>query len=153
MRAHARHTQSLAETVLVWVFTGVVVLGAAAVFVRPPAALVSVSRPAGLQTLELAVRGDGANEVGGVRDRSLSGIPVLCHHYLRGKTTPIGFVRILGALFFNLPLLDDMDTWTQTAASFDAEMAYLKESGYETVDLTDVVAWQRGSASSQRSPW
>jgi peptidoglycan/xylan/chitin deacetylase (PgdA/CDA1 family) len=76
--------------------------------------------------------------------RSSSGVPVLCHHYLRAKTTPRVFARILGALFLNLPLLGDMDVWTQTTEMFDAQMGYLKREGYTTVDFADVVAWRRG---------
>jgi peptidoglycan/xylan/chitin deacetylase (PgdA/CDA1 family) len=76
--------------------------------------------------------------------RVVSGVPVLCYHYLRAKTTPRGFARILGALFLNLPLLGDMDVWTQSEAMFDAQMEYLKREGYTTVDLADVLAWRRG---------
>jgi peptidoglycan/xylan/chitin deacetylase (PgdA/CDA1 family) len=77
-------------------------------------------------------------------DDDSPGVPVLCHHYLRPETTPRQFVKILGALFLNLPLLEDMDVWTQTAGVFDAQMAYLEREGYETVDLDDVAAWRDG---------
>ena len=73
------------------------------------------------------------------------GIPVLCHHFLRKNTGPLEAIRILGALFFNLPLLDDMDVWTQTVGAFEKQMRYLHEQGFQSVDLDDMVAWQEGS--------
>jgi peptidoglycan/xylan/chitin deacetylase (PgdA/CDA1 family) len=72
------------------------------------------------------------------------GVPVLCHHYLRESTTPVGFAKILGALFFNLPLLGNMDVWTQSSSTFERQIEYLAENGYEAVGLDELVAWQRG---------
>lgn len=72
------------------------------------------------------------------------GIPILSYHYLRRRTGLLRFARILGALAFNLPLLDDMGIWTQTTAEFDRELRYLHDAGYETVDLEDLAAWRRG---------
>jgi peptidoglycan/xylan/chitin deacetylase (PgdA/CDA1 family) len=71
-------------------------------------------------------------------------VPVLCHHFFRENTSPFGLVKILGALFLNLPLIDNMDVWNQTAASFEKQMAYLSEQGYVTVGLDDLVAWRFG---------
>lgn len=111
--------------------------------VRPPGsrAAAPVSTAAGAAHGDSDAAGD-PDTVGDARFQS--GVPVICHHYLRANTTPRGFARILGALFLNLPLLGDMDVWTQTAAMFDAQMAYLKREGFTTVDLSDVVAWRRG---------
>ncbi|UCG51989.1 MAG: polysaccharide deacetylase family protein [Candidatus Latescibacterota bacterium] len=81
-----------------------------------------------------------------------TGVPVLCYHYLRAETTPLRFVKILGALFLNLPLLEDMDVWTQTASSFDRQMTYLKKHGYESVDLSDLYDWQRGRKKLPSKP-
>jgi peptidoglycan/xylan/chitin deacetylase (PgdA/CDA1 family) len=83
---------------------------------------------------------------------SSTGVPVLCYHYLREKTTPLQFFKILGALFLNLPLLDNMDLWTQTAPAFEKQMAYLKNEGYESVDLGDLARWRRGQAVLPRKP-
>ncbi len=56
----------------------------------------------------------------------------------------VGFVKILGALFLNLPLLGNVDVWTQSACSFEKQLAYLAENGYESVGLDKLIAWQRG---------
>jgi peptidoglycan/xylan/chitin deacetylase (PgdA/CDA1 family) len=71
-------------------------------------------------------------------------IPVLCHHFLRDNTSPFEVVKILGALFLNLPLLDNMDVWTQTASAFEKQIVYLKKQGYTAVDMDDLVAWRAG---------
>ncbi len=78
-------------------------------------------------------------------DIERDGIPVLCHHFLRENSGPLLTLRILGALFLNLPLLDDMDVWTQTVDAFERQMQYLHEQGYRSIDLDDVIAWQEGS--------
>ena len=70
-------------------------------------------------------------------------VPILCYHYFRAKTTPFQFAKILGALFLNLPLLGDMNVWTQTATSFESQLSYLRKEGYESIDLDDLVMWQR----------
>jgi peptidoglycan/xylan/chitin deacetylase (PgdA/CDA1 family) len=85
-------------------------------------------------------------------DSTQAGIPVLCHHYFRGRTTPAQVFRILGALFLNLPLLDDMDVWTQSSEVFEAQMEYLSREGYESVGLEDVAAWQRGAGTLPPKP-
>lgn len=85
-------------------------------------------------------------------DADSPAVPILCHHYFRSKTTPFQFVKILGALFLNLPLLDDMDVWTQTSTSFENQLSYLKSEGYESIDLDDLVAWQRGAKELPLKP-
>jgi peptidoglycan/xylan/chitin deacetylase (PgdA/CDA1 family) len=85
-------------------------------------------------------------------DADSPAVPILCHHYFRAKTTPFQFVKILGALFLNLPLLGDMDVWTQTSTSFENQLSYLKSEGYESIDLDDLVAWQRGVKELPRKP-
>jgi peptidoglycan/xylan/chitin deacetylase (PgdA/CDA1 family) len=79
-----------------------------------------------------------------LEQRNATVVPVLCHHFLRENTNPFELIRILGALFLNLPLLNDMDVWTQTASSFDQQLAYLKKHEYVSVDLDDLVAWRFG---------
>jgi peptidoglycan/xylan/chitin deacetylase (PgdA/CDA1 family) len=78
-------------------------------------------------------------------DENARGVPVLVHHYFRANTTPLQFIKILGALFLNLPLLGDMDVWTQTADSFENQLEYLKSEGYVSIGLDDLVMWQRGA--------
>jgi peptidoglycan/xylan/chitin deacetylase (PgdA/CDA1 family) len=78
-------------------------------------------------------------------DANSRAVPILCHHYFRANTTPLQFVKILGALFLNLPLLDDMDVWTQTAASFENQLSYLASEGYASISLEDLVLWQMGA--------
>ncbi|MCK4774793.1 MAG: hypothetical protein KAT30_08400, partial [Candidatus Krumholzibacteria bacterium] len=57
-------------------------------------------------------------------DYTTEGVPVFCHHFLRQNTSAFEVVKILGALFLNLPLLDNMDVWTQTASAFEKEIVY-----------------------------
>ena len=78
-------------------------------------------------------------------DANSRAVPILCHHYFRANTTPLQFVKILGALFLNLPLLGDMDLWTQTAASFENQLSYLASEGYASIGLEDLVLWQMGA--------
>ncbi|UCH84787.1 MAG: polysaccharide deacetylase family protein [Candidatus Latescibacterota bacterium] len=80
------------------------------------------------------------------------GVPVLCYHYLREDTTPLQFAKILGALILNMPLIDNMDLWTQTASAFDKQMAFLKSEGYQTVGLGDLDRWRRGLATLPPKP-
>jgi|GEM_PF-5024718 len=76
------------------------------------------------------------------RDRT--GIPVLCYHYLREKTGPLRFAKIVGALLLNLPLIGDMETWTMNASAFRNQMEYLKTEGYDVIGLDDLSEWRRG---------
>jgi peptidoglycan/xylan/chitin deacetylase (PgdA/CDA1 family) len=71
-------------------------------------------------------------------------VPILCHHYIRPNTTPFEVVRILGALFLNLPVLGSMDVWTQTKNEFEKQMTYLYENDYTTIDLDQLAAWRLG---------
>ncbi|MDH3217705.1 MAG: polysaccharide deacetylase family protein [Candidatus Krumholzibacteria bacterium] len=77
-------------------------------------------------------------------------VPVLCHHFLREDTDALRLLKILGALFLNLPVLKDMDVWTQTASEFEKQIVYLKERGYVSVDLDDLLAWQVGRETLPR---
>lgn len=71
-------------------------------------------------------------------------VPVFCYHFIRTQTTPFEFLRILGGLLFNLPLLSDMDIWTQSRSEFEREMRHLHKEGYTSVDLGQLDAWRRG---------
>lgn len=75
---------------------------------------------------------------------SAESVPVVCHHFFREDIAPFEVYRIVGALFLNLPLIDDMNVWTQTRSSFEKQIRYLKEHGYTTVSLDDLVAWRSG---------
>lgn len=80
------------------------------------------------------------------------GVPVLCYHFLRENTGTLQFIRILGSLFLNLPLLSDLEVWTQTRDTFDHQMAYLKREGYETIGMRELVAWRHGLGDLPRKP-
>lgn len=71
-------------------------------------------------------------------------VPVFCHHFLRGDPTPVEFFRIIGGLFFSLPLLSDMDIWTQSKREFEREMRHLHDEGYTAVTMGELAAWRRG---------
>jgi peptidoglycan/xylan/chitin deacetylase (PgdA/CDA1 family) len=71
-------------------------------------------------------------------------VPVLCHHFLRQRLDPFQFIRIAGALLLNLPVIENMDVWTQTVSSFEKQVAWLKENGYEAIDLRDVCEYRQG---------
>ena len=80
------------------------------------------------------------------------GVPVLCYHFLRENTGPIQFLRIMGSLLLNLPLLSDLEVWTQTESTFDQQMRYLKENGYETIGMRELIAWRHGLGELPRRP-
>ena len=91
-----------------------------------------------------------SNEIGSLPPLSEddgTGVAVLCHHYLRGATTPLQFGRILGALILQLPIIRDMGLWTQTASGFEMQMQYLKVNGYESITLDELFEWQHGLRS------
>ncbi len=144
MSHSSRSYRVLGEALLVGVVSAAIFLAALAVIsgLSSPRGSVGTSSKSRVESHGTML--DGARSPAAVDDSSSPGVPVLCHHYLRSKTTPRQFVKILGALFLNLPLLEDMDVWTQSATVFDAQMAYLEREGYETVDLNDVVAWRHG---------
>jgi peptidoglycan/xylan/chitin deacetylase (PgdA/CDA1 family) len=71
-------------------------------------------------------------------------VPILCHHYIRRDAQPLELVKILGALFLNLPVLGNMDVWTQTESAFAKQMAYLDRHGYTTIGMDDLAAWRSG---------
>ena len=71
-------------------------------------------------------------------------IPVLCYHYIRGKSDPIRLVRVFGYVVLSLPLLDDSELWTTSAHGFTRQMEYLAQRGYHTVTLDELNEWQMG---------
>lgn len=84
------------------------------------------------------------DQIGALGKLDQDGVPVLCYHYLRNNITPFGALKALGALCLSIPLVRDMDLWTLTRSNFERQMSILKENGYESIGLDDVVAWQRG---------
>jgi peptidoglycan/xylan/chitin deacetylase (PgdA/CDA1 family) len=71
-------------------------------------------------------------------------VPVLCYHYLRGKSNPWRLIRVFGYVVLSLPLLDDSELWTTSVTEFERHMAYLKARGYHTVTLDELHEWQMG---------
>lgn len=71
-------------------------------------------------------------------------VPVLCYHYIRGKSDPIRLVRVFGYVVLSLPLLDDSELWTTSAGGFERQMEYLVQRGYHTVTLDELNEWQQG---------
>lgn len=71
-------------------------------------------------------------------------VPVLCYHYIRGKSDPIRLVRVFGYVVLSLPLLDDSELWTTSARGFERQMEYLAQRGYHTVTLDELNEWQLG---------
>ncbi len=137
--------RTLAQCVAVGLVSAVIYLAGFAAVTHPP---LSADRP-GSAPFSAPAFARGPNVW---YDSTQAGIPVLCHHYFRGQTTPTQVFRILGALFFNLPLLDGMDVWTQSSKVFEAQMEYLAREGYESVGLEDVAAWQRGTGTLPPKP-
>jgi peptidoglycan/xylan/chitin deacetylase (PgdA/CDA1 family) len=71
-------------------------------------------------------------------------VPVLCYHYLRGKSDPLRLLRVFGYVVLSLPLLNDTDVWTTSASEFERQLEYLKARGYQTVTLDELHEWQMG---------
>jgi peptidoglycan/xylan/chitin deacetylase (PgdA/CDA1 family) len=78
------------------------------------------------------------------------GVPVLCYHYFRPGFTLGRLVRVLGAVFLNLPTIPDKDFWTTTVPTFEQHMRYLHENGYEAIDLGELADWMDGHGSIPR---
>ena len=133
----------LTRALLVGVLSAVIFLAALMVMTKPRETEIANAPSITPYPRALTENRNGSVTYDVIYDENATGVPILCHHYIRPRTTPFGFVKILGALFLNLPLLGDMDVWTQTTSSFERQMAYLRDNGYESVDLADVVAWQR----------
>ncbi len=66
------------------------------------------------------------------------GVPILCYHYLRGRTGPVYLLRVLGAVLFNLPTLKEREYWTTPAELFARHMEWLADNGYTTIDLDEL---------------
>jgi len=79
-------------------------------------------------------------------------VPVLCYHYLRGNTGPLRILRVLGYVVLSLPLIDDNETWTISAGTFEKHMRWLTEHGYHSVSLDDVARWKAGLQELPRKP-
>jgi peptidoglycan/xylan/chitin deacetylase (PgdA/CDA1 family) len=71
-------------------------------------------------------------------------VPILCYHYIRGKSDPIRLVRVFGYVVLSLPLLDNSELWTTSAGGFTRQMEYLAQRGYNTVTLDEINEWQMG---------
>jgi len=72
------------------------------------------------------------------------GVPILCYHYLRGTPGPVYFVRVLGAVLFNLPTLKEREYWTTPANAFQRQLAWLSEHGYTTISLDELAEILQG---------
>ena len=79
-------------------------------------------------------------------------VPVLCYHYIRGKSDPIRLVRVFGYVVLSLPLLDNSELWTTSARGFEQQMEYLAQRGYHAVTLDEVNEWQLGLRSLPPNP-
>ena len=87
--------------------------------------------------------GDSSGETP-VVDVSSGGIPIITYHYFREGNTPGRTLRSIGAVLFNLPLISPMDYWSVTEGTFERHLAYLKENGYRTVTMNEVLDHMRG---------
>jgi peptidoglycan/xylan/chitin deacetylase (PgdA/CDA1 family) len=87
-----------------------------------------------------------------VSDSGTSEVPVLCYHYIRGNTGPLRVLKVLGYVVLSLPLLDDMEIWTQTENAFEKQMAYLHDNGYNTVTLEQIAEWRAGRLRLPENP-
>jgi len=77
-------------------------------------------------------------------DDSQRHVPVLCYHYVRGKTGPVRFLKVLGYVVLSMPLLDDSELWTQSKSALAKQLKYLHDNDYHAVTLDEMSAWQRG---------
>jgi peptidoglycan/xylan/chitin deacetylase (PgdA/CDA1 family) len=77
-------------------------------------------------------------------DTHVPQVPVLCYHYIRGKSDPIRLVRVFGYVVLSLPLLDNSELWTTSASGFERQMEYLARRGYNTITLDELNEWQIG---------
>ncbi len=100
--------------------------------------MVVTGRNAGSQ-----LRSDRARDTVSV-DTRVEHVPVLCYHYIRGKSDPIRLARVFGYVVLSLPLLDNSELWTTSAGGFERQMEYLSRRGYNTITLDELNEWQIG---------
>ena len=67
------------------------------------------------------------------REHAVDRVPVLCYHRLTSQ-----------ADLDSGKIVDDEPVWTVLDTTFAAQLDYLKTNGFETLDLDDVLAIQRG---------
>lgn len=77
-------------------------------------------------------------------DAAAEHVPVICYHYIRGKSDPIRLLRVFGYVVLSLPLLDNSELWTTSAGAFERQMEYLAERGYHAITLDELNEWQIG---------
>ena len=80
------------------------------------------------------------------------GIPILCYHYLRGRPGPLYFARVLGAVLFNLPTLQDREYWSTPVEVFASHLAWLDENGYSAITLDELAGILDGRAAGPDRP-
>ena len=90
--------------------------------------------------------GCGDSPGGDAVDVSETGIPVITYHFFREGNTPGRTLRSIGAVLFNLPLISPMDYWSVSAGTFERHLAYLREHGFRTVTMEDVLNHMRGDS-------
>jgi biofilm PGA synthesis lipoprotein PgaB len=69
---------------------------------------------------------------------------VLCYHYLRRSPGALRFVKVLLTVVLSLPVLDDNELWTLSEGTFEKQMRWLHENGYQTITLDQLTEWQFG---------
>lgn len=105
--------------------------------------MVATGRHAGLSLR--SERADAATvSAGATGVRDTQHVPVVCYHYLRGKSDPLRLVRVFGYVVLSLPLLDNSELWTTSAGAFERQMEYLAAHGYHAVTLDELNEWQTG---------
>jgi len=80
------------------------------------------------------------------------GVPILCYHYLRGTPGPVYFLRVLGAVLFNLPTLKEREYWTTRTELFERQMQWLVDHGYTTIDLDELADILEGKTEGPSKP-
>lgn len=73
-----------------------------------------------------------------------NGIPVLCYHYLTPRPGPMHLLRVIGAVVFNLPTLEERHFWSSPINVFESHMRWLKDNGYEAISAEDLVLIMEG---------
>jgi peptidoglycan/xylan/chitin deacetylase (PgdA/CDA1 family) len=67
------------------------------------------------------------------------GVPVLCYHYFRPGFNFERLLRVLGAVLLNLPTIPDKEFWSITAPEFERQMRHLRDEGYRTATLDELM--------------
>lgn len=88
---------------------------------------------------------DGDKLVEPAKHTSGKGIIVLNYHFFNDRSVLERGLRAVGTVLLNLPLMSTKDAWAIGASSFEKQLKYLRDNGFKTISLDELVSFMRGA--------